>query len=76
MRKLDHQQEYEKDKKKEYGIFGSGYLLSSEATERLNKARAEEEELKKTDGAIIWELSERELKLIEELDKKAEENKE
>lgn len=67
------------------GIFGGGFLISTDAAVRLNtakiqnKQRAEELATIRNDGkpsVVEWKLSERELKLIEELDKKAEEDKE
>lgn len=71
---IDHQKEFQKKEGKKYTIFGGGFLLSTAATERLKEAREEEQRLKEArgEGAIIWKLSDREKKLIEELDKKAE----
>ena len=63
--KLDAQKQHKK------AIFGSGLLLCSDATSRLGNLC----ELPETDADIYWELSERELAIIKELDKKINEGR-
>ena len=63
------------DAKKDYdkAIFGGGYLISEEAAQRhIEAARQKAENVKKSEltnaeGAIIWELSEREREIVKKL---------
>lgn len=63
---LDAQRPYKK------AIFGNGYLISREATERVEEATERvEEAIEREEEAnrIVWELSPRELSIIRDLDK-------
>lgn len=60
--KLDSQ------KKEGAKIYGKGYLVSDKVLERLKKSKNEEK-------PWIWELSDREKRLIQELNKESEKNK-
>lgn len=59
------------DKQKEAGkgIFGNGFLVSKAAAERLEAAEAQAEKNKEAQAEkeIVWELSERERKIVDEL---------
>lgn len=61
VRVLDAQKPYKK------GIHGGGWYLSDSATDRLEKAREESADKKKT---ISWELTDRELDIIKKLNKR------
>lgn len=52
-------------------IYGAGLLLSTEAAEKAAAQKEAAEKAKKAKKAIKWSFSERELKLIEELGRKA-----
>jgi hypothetical protein len=52
-------------------IYGAGLLLSAEAAEKAAAQKEAAEKAKKAKKAIKWSFSERELKLIEELGRKA-----
>lgn len=61
IRGLDSQKPHKKS------IFGSGFLLSEKAAAEKAAAENAEKEKVEKDNIIIWELSEREMKIIKSL---------
>lgn len=58
---LDAQADYEKS------IYGGGYLLSREYTEKRKEADSRKEKKVKEEPVIVWELSDREREMVEAL---------
>lgn len=57
------------DIQKKYGkaIYGSGFLISYTAAERVTAERVTAERAAVKKEAIVWELSEREMRIVEKL---------
>lgn len=64
---LDAQADYEKS------IYGGGYLLSREYTEKRKEADSRKEKKVKEELVIVWELSDREREMVEALGGEADE---
>ena len=57
------------DSQKKHGktIYGSGFLISHTAAERVAAERVAAERAAVKKEAIVWELSEREMRIVEKL---------